>query len=86
MIDSPLNESFCQLCKQRGYRRISGRLLYIDGDRWVHANCALWSDEVREVTQDGSLSGILHLLKSFKSSEHKCDQCNEKGSSIICMG
>ena len=48
MLESPLNKVACQSCKKLGNRRISGRLINFDVEQWVHANCAVFSDEVQE--------------------------------------
>ena len=43
-----MDSFICSVCQKNGHRKVSGRLLYCDGDRWVHSNCVLWSDEVKE--------------------------------------
>jgi histone-lysine N-methyltransferase MLL3 len=39
-----------------------GRLLNFDVDKWVHANCALWTNEVKEHS-DGALKNFLQAYK-----------------------
>lgn len=48
LLTSPLDGEKCELCRKYGNRSVSGRLLYIDGTRWVHVNCVLWNDESKE--------------------------------------
>lgn len=47
-MSSPLNDEVCLLCNKAGHRLVSGRLLYCDGEKWIHSNCALWTEEVKE--------------------------------------
>lgn len=46
----------CLLCHMKGDAPADGpaRLLNYDVNKWVHLNCALWSEEVYE-TQSGAL-------------------------------
>jgi hypothetical protein len=81
VVASPLDDTVCALCNLPGNRRLSGRLLYCDGDRWVHVNCALWSDDVKE-NVDGYISGVLVILKN-KSRD--CDVCQRSGATISCI-
>lgn len=37
-------------------------MLNFDVDKWVHANCALWSTDVKE-SADGSLKGFITTYK-----------------------
>ena len=53
--EGPLDNYECKVCHIKGNRKTSGRLLNFDIDCWVHANCALWSDNVEEL-MNGELS------------------------------
>lgn len=52
-----------------------------DVDCWVHANCALFSDDVKEL-MNGELSKFIQTYK--KASNNKCDYCMKYGASIYC--
>jgi hypothetical protein len=53
----------CTLCHEMGEpEAILGRLLAVDVDVWVHANCAIWSPEVVE-REDGGLANFSSALQ-----------------------
>jgi len=62
----------CYLCSIVGNRSLSGHLLYCDSERWVHANCAVWSDEVKVV--DGCVIGLFSVMKVMRISR-ECEVC-----------
>ncbi|KAL4453004.1 hypothetical protein ABPG73_004782 [Tetrahymena malaccensis] len=82
IIDDPMREIPCQLCSLKGTRKMCGRLLNFDVDKWVHANCALWSTEVKE-NIDGALKNFIPAYK--KSLQVQCKHCNKFGATISCM-
>jgi len=47
-----------------------GRLLNFDVDKWVHANCALWTNEVKEHS-DGALKNFLQAYKKAQQQVKK---------------
>lgn len=51
-------------------------------DKWVHLNCALWSDEVYE-TENGALVNVELALK--QSLSLICVVCNQNGASVKCF-
>ena len=51
----------CLLCKSFGDRLAEGMLLYAGIDGWLHANCAVWSDEVYE-HERGVLSDVFKAV------------------------
>lgn len=57
------------------------RLLNFDVNKWVHLNCALWSDEVYE-TENGSLVNVEVALQSGLSV--LCSYCNTAGATLKC--
>lgn len=59
-----------------------GRLLNFDVDKWVHANCALWTNEVKEHS-DGALKNFLQAYK--KAQQQVCKHCSKTGATIGCM-
>ncbi|GAU93598.1 hypothetical protein RvY_05517 [Ramazzottius varieornatus] len=74
----------CVLCNLIGDSLTStgtGRLLNIDGDHWVHLNCALWSSDVYE-----TING--HLFNVQKACEHGretiCVRCKKPGATLMC--
>lgn len=50
-------------------------------DKWVHLNCALWSDEVYE-TVSGSLMNVETVLQ--QSLTAVCVHCNQSGATLKC--
>lgn len=51
-------------------------------DKWVHLNCALWSDDVYE-TENGALVNVEMALK--QSLTLSCVFCNKKGATVKCF-
>lgn len=58
------------------------RLLNLDVDKWVHLNCALWSEEVYE-TVNGALMNIEQALQ--QSLTHSCVLCHRTGATLRCF-
>lgn len=54
----------------------------MDVDKWVHLNCALWSDEVYE-TESGALVNVEQALK--QSLTHLCLACQKVGATVKCF-
>ncbi|XP_071650473.1 histone-lysine N-methyltransferase trithorax isoform X1 [Temnothorax longispinosus] len=73
----------CCLCKGLGdgHETKEGRLLYCGQNEWVHANCALWSNEVFEEI-DGSLQNVHSAISRGRLI--RCTECGKKGASIGC--
>jgi len=73
----------CCLCKGLGdgHEIKEGRLLYCGQNEWVHANCALWSNEVFEEI-DGSLQNVHSAISRGRLI--RCSECGKKGASIGC--
>ena len=73
----------CVLCQLVGDYVTDGpgRLLNIDGDYWVHLNCALWSSEVYE-TINGQLMHVEQAYKRGKKTE--CARCRKPGATLVC--
>ncbi|XP_014612848.1 PREDICTED: histone-lysine N-methyltransferase trithorax [Polistes canadensis] len=73
----------CCLCKGLGdgQETKEGRLLYCGQNEWVHANCALWSNEVFEEI-DGSLQNVHSAISRGRLL--RCSECGKKGASIGC--
>ncbi|KAG5672534.1 hypothetical protein PVAND_002656 [Polypedilum vanderplanki] len=74
----------CILCHQIGDGVADGpsRLLNYDVDKWVHLNCALWSDGVYE-TVNGALMNLEAALQQSLNSQ--CTHCNHLGATIKCF-
>lgn len=74
----------CIFCHQIGDGVADGpsRLLNYDVDKWVHLNCALWSDGVYE-TVNGALMNLEATLQQSLNS--KCTLCNHLGATIKCF-
>lgn len=73
----------CCLCKGLGDGQSTreGRLLYCGQNEWVHANCALWSNEVFEEI-DGSLQNVHSAISRGRLI--RCTECGKKGASVGC--
>lgn len=74
----------CIFCHQIGDGVADGpsRLLNYDVDKWVHLNCALWSDGVYE-TVNGALMNLENALQ--QSITQQCTLCNQSGATIKCF-
>lgn len=74
----------CIFCHTTGDGVADGpsRLLNYDVDKWVHLNCALWSDGVYE-TVNGALMNLENALQQSLSSA--CTFCNNLGATIKCF-
>lgn len=75
-MNSPLNDQKCEFCKKSGNRTVSGRLLYVDGTRWVHVNCVLWNEDCKE--------SELCVKQLLNSNTSVCEQCSLVGATIYC--
>lgn len=74
----------CVLCQNvgDGAPDSTARLLNFDVDKWVHLNCALWSDDVYE-TVNGALMNFDIALKKAKTTA--CNFCKQPGATIKCF-
>merc|ERR1719273_2043112 len=58
------------------------RMLNYDVDKWVHLNCALWSEEVYE-TCSGALVNVETAIK--KGANFYCKMCEKSGATVKCF-
>ncbi|KAL4711710.1 hypothetical protein ACJJTC_003477 [Scirpophaga incertulas] len=74
----------CELCGIQGDGVADGvsRLLNCDVDRWVHLNCALWSEGVYE-TVSGALMNVETALANGSSAT--CAVCRRLGATVRCF-
>lgn len=74
----------CELCGIQGDGVADGvsRLLNCDVDRWVHLNCALWSEGVYE-TVSGALMNVDSALVAGSSAT--CAVCRRLGATVRCF-
>lgn len=74
----------CELCGLQGDGVADGvsRLLNCDVDRWVHLNCALWSEGVYE-TVSGALMNVETALAA--GSNATCAVCRRLGATVRCF-
>jgi histone-lysine N-methyltransferase MLL3 len=72
---------FCHMC---GDAAADGpaRLLNYEVDKWVHLNCALWSEEVYE-TVSGALVNVETALKNGVNSF--CTMCEKNYATVKCF-
>ncbi len=73
----------CLFCHLKGDAAADGpaRLLNYDVNKWVHLNCALWSEEVYE-TVSGALVNVETALKN--GSKLYCKICEKNGATVKC--
>lgn len=74
----------CLFCHLAGDGPADGpaRLLNYDVDKWVHLNCALWSEEVYE-TVSGALVNVETSLKN--GINFYCKMCEKSGATVKCF-
>lgn len=74
----------CMFCNMTGDGVADGpaRLLNFDVDKWVHLNCALWSEGVYE-TVNGALMNLENALS--QSLVTACIHCQQQGATIHCF-
>ena len=74
----------CLFCHMKGDGPADGpaRLLNYDVNKWVHLNCALWSEEVYE-TQNGALVNVESALKA--GANLHCKICEKNGATVKCF-
>jgi len=74
----------CLFCHMKGDGPADGpaRLLNYDVNKWVHLNCALWSEEVYE-TQNGALVNVETALKAGVNLH--CKVCEKNGATVKCF-
>ncbi|CAH1993564.1 unnamed protein product [Acanthoscelides obtectus] len=74
----------CMFCQGVGDSVADGpaRLLNFDVDKWVHLNCALWSDGVYE-TVNGALMNLENAIQMSLTTT--CVHCNKLGATIRCF-
>ena len=74
----------CLFCHLRGDGPADGpaRLLNYDVDKWVHLNCALWSEEVYETVG----GGLVNVEKALKDGvNYHCKMCEKNGATVKCF-
>lgn len=73
----------CALCQRPADQQEHGpgRLLCLDGDRWLHVNCALWCNNVFEM-QCGALNNVAESVAA--SLRVACTSCGLAGAGIAC--
>ena len=74
----------CLFCRMKGDAPADGpaRLLNYDVNKWVHLNCALWSEEVYE-TVSGALVNVETALKNGVNL--CCKVCEQTGATVKCF-
>ena len=81
LIDSPNNSQECILCHRKGGRELSGRLIYLKNELWIHINCLFWSKGIL-LNNYNEISQVESLIN--KSSSFKCFLCKRGGATIFC--
>merc|ERR1711981_273596 len=74
----------CLFCDLKGDGPADGpaRLLNYDVNKWVHLNCALWSEDVYE-TVSGALVNVDTALKN--GANLSCKICEKTGATVKCF-
>ena len=81
--DHSIDTRKCLFCQQIGDGKPNGpgRLLNYDCDKWVHLNCALWSEEVYETTN----GALINVQAAFiRGLEQECSRCGYYGATVAC--
>lgn len=81
MIETPSKNIPCCLCKLKGERKFSGRLIPFWKDMFVHVNCVIFTNETLE-NSEGAVYNFFIAYKRAKSI--KCALCQCTGASIYC--
>ena len=82
LIDSPNSHQECLLCHRKGGRELSGRLIYLKNDLWVHINCLYWSKSLLINNYNNEISQIESVIN--KCSAYKCFLCKRSGATVFC--
>ena len=82
LIESPNNTQECILCQRKGGRELSGRLIYLKNEKWIHINCLFWSKGIILNNYNNELSQLDSIFN--KSSSFKCFLCKRGGATIFC--
>lgn len=79
-----LDKRICVFCGGVGDGETEkcGRLLSLTEYYWVHINCALWSSEVFENPNTGSLTNV--DLAVVRAAQTTCEGCHQPGASVKC--
>lgn len=77
----PLHSMECICCRLQDDRALSGRLLFVEFDKWVHTNCALWSYDVYEDLEGGLFN---FLIAYSRGMAYVCQRCGKSGATLIC--
>ena len=82
IIESPNNNQECILCHRKGGRELSGRLVYLKDEIWIHINCLFWSKGILLNNYTNEISQIETILN--KCSSYKCFLCKRGGATLFC--
>ena len=82
IVDSPNSHQECALCHRKGGRELSGRLIYIKNDFWVHINCLYWSKSLIINNNNNEISQVESVIN--KCSLYKCFLCKCSGATVFC--
>ena len=82
LVDSPNRNQECGLCHRKGGRELSGRLIFLKNDFWVHINCLYWSKSLVISNNNNEISQIESVIN--KSSAYKCFLCKCPGATVFC--
>ena len=80
--DSPNSHQECLLCHRKGGRELSGRLIFLKNDLWVHVNCLYWSKSLIINNYNNEISQIETVIN--KCSIYKCFLCKRSGATVFC--
>ena len=81
LINSPNIHQECFLCHRNGGRELSGRLIYLKNDLWVHINCLYWSKSLI-INNNNEITQIETIINKF--SAYKCFLCKRSGATVFC--
>ena len=82
LINSPNSNQECFLCHRKGGRELSGRLIYLKNDLWVHINCLYWSKSLIIDNSNNEITQVETIINKF--SAYKCFLCKRSGATVFC--
>ena len=81
-VESPNSQQECLLCHRKGGKELSGRLIYLNNNLWVHINCLYWSKSIIINNKTNEISQIESVINKYSAS--KCFLCKRSGATVFC--
>jgi hypothetical protein len=81
-VESPNSQQECLLCHRKGGKELSGRLIYLKNNLWVHINCLYWSKSIIINNKTNEISQVESIINKYSS--FKCFLCKRSGATVFC--